>query len=421
MTEDKQSTARTHDAVNKEERAGLGILYATPDAKDDMSNVEKRDLTAELRERYWIKLGKDAGIGKASWGTVSANFEWKIERNELGRSRNEPGDGFRYAVWAGSNGIGTRAEWFEVTEVFEGVEARDVEAFMRLQNGMDSQQGFDSEAFLNALNLGAPGRAAQRRAADGVMNAVAKKMTKESYRDMTRTHGYGTLIVGVPLWFANFPAIPLRAKNAIDDFMTRISIGLESHVRRLRGWQCPFWRIVVVWETSARSMREWASTARFDLYDDPAVQTLSAVQPMIGSWARSLVELKPDSMAMHVTRVRPEKRERHVRLPQRIVPVPERLDELKRRNRLRIHKRIRSRILQWLLGLTCFVRTYGLAGLERWIVARISVRHWVASLALKRRTKRLYRASLLTSRERRQARGTRCVPFRARQSRGPAP
>ena len=29
MTENRQSAARMHDAVNKEECAGLGILYAT--------------------------------------------------------------------------------------------------------------------------------------------------------------------------------------------------------------------------------------------------------------------------------------------------------------------------------------------------------------------------------------------------------
>ena len=294
-----------------------------------------------------------------------------------------------------------------MTEVFEGVEARDVEAFMRLQNGMDSRQCFDPEAFLDSLDLGAPGRAAQRRAADGVMAAVGKKMEKESDQEMRRTYGYGTLIVGVPLWIANFPANPLRAENVIDEFVTRISIGLAPYARRLRSRQCPFWRIVVAWETGAKSMTEWAGKARFDLYDDPAVQTLNAVQPMMGPRARSLVELKPDSMAMYVTKAWPEKRARHVRLPQRMEPVLQRLGEAKERHRLLIHERIRSRVLQWFLGLACFVHIYGLAGLERWIVARLSVRHRVARLALKRRAKRLYRASLLTSRERRRARGMR--------------
>ena len=223
-----------------DEKAALGILYATPDARDNMSGIRERDLPGELRERYWIARGKDAGIRKATWGTVSANLEWKIERQELGKNRNEPGDGFRYVFRSGSGGIGGRAEWFEVTEVFEGVEARDIEAFMRIQNGIETRQDFDPGAFLNALDFGTPGRAAQRRGADGVMDAVAKKMAKESYRDMRRLHGYGTLIVGLPLWFATFPANPLRAENVIDEFVTRISIGLEPYSRQLRSPQSPF-------------------------------------------------------------------------------------------------------------------------------------------------------------------------------------
>ena len=405
MTENRQSAARMHDAVNKEECAGLGILYAVPDAKDDMSSVGKCDLTAELRERYWISREKDAGTGIATWGRVGANFEWRIERNELGRSRNDvAASAMRFGP---ARTASARTEWFEVTEVFEGVEARDVEAFMRLQNGMDSRQCFDPEAFLDSLDLGAPGRAAQRRAADGVMAAVGKKMEKESDQEMRRTYGYGTLIVGVPLWIANFPANPLRAENVIDEFVARISIGLEPHARRLSNRQRPFRRIVVAWETGAKSMTEWAGKARFDLYDDPAVQTLNTVQPMIGPWARSLVELKPDGMAMYVTKAWPEKRARHVRLPQRMEPMLQKLGEAKERHRLRIHERIQSRILQRFLGLACFVHNFGPAGLERWIVARISVRHRVARIALKRQAKRLYRASLLTSRERRRARGMR--------------
>ena len=69
------------------------------------------------------------------WANVGIAIQWPIERAELGRNRNEPGDGFRYVFRSGTGGTGGRAEWFEVTEVFEGVEAKDIEAFMRLENG----------------------------------------------------------------------------------------------------------------------------------------------------------------------------------------------------------------------------------------------------------------------------------------------
>ena len=42
----------------------------------------------------------------------------------------------------------SRAEWFEVTEVFEGVEAKDVEAFMRVNNGGTAGFEFDPDRFV---------------------------------------------------------------------------------------------------------------------------------------------------------------------------------------------------------------------------------------------------------------------------------
>ena len=131
-----------------------------------MSDVGKRDLPAELRGEItgsnWRRMWGSAGRGSMS----ESSIPWEIERQELGRSRNEPGDGFRYVVRAGTSGVGGRAEWFEVTEVFEGVKARDIEAFMRIRNNIATRQALDPGAFLNGLDVGTPGRAAQRRAAD---------------------------------------------------------------------------------------------------------------------------------------------------------------------------------------------------------------------------------------------------------------
>ena len=138
-----------------------------------------------------------------------------IERHELGRTRNEPGDGFRYVYRRGTDGARSRAEWFEVTEVFEGVEAKDIEAFMRVNNGGTAGSDFDPDRFVRGLEMGTPGRKAQQRAADRVIAAVEKKVSKASYEGMWRRHGYGTLIVGLPLWFATSPADPLRVENVM--------------------------------------------------------------------------------------------------------------------------------------------------------------------------------------------------------------
>ncbi len=61
--------------------------------------------------------------------------------------------------------MGSRTEWFEVTEVFEGVEAKEIEAFMRVKNGGTAGFDFDPDGFVRGLEIGTPGRATQRRAA----------------------------------------------------------------------------------------------------------------------------------------------------------------------------------------------------------------------------------------------------------------
>ena len=173
-------------------RQGLEILYARREAEDQLGDLAKRDIPCELRERYWIRNAEGAGI-KGGIG-ISISVPWWIERHELGRNRNEPGDGFRYVYRGGTSGMESRAEWFEVTEVFEGVEAKDVEAFMRVNNGGTAGFEFDPDRFVTGLEMGTPGRAAQRRAADKVIAAVEKKVSKASYEGMWRRHGYGTLI-----------------------------------------------------------------------------------------------------------------------------------------------------------------------------------------------------------------------------------
>ena len=403
MTEQERSRSRPRGDVHKDENKALEIIYATPDPKDDMSDVGKRDLPSELRERYWIEQAKNVGIS-GSWVNVGVIIPWEIERQELGRSRNEPGDGFRYVVRAGTSGVGGRAEWFEVTEVFEGVKARDIEAFMRIRNNIATRQALDLGAFLNGLDHGTPGRAAQRRAADSVIHAVGKKLAKDSYRDMSKVHGFGTLIVGLPLWFASYAANPYRAENVIDDFVTRVSIGLQPHFRRLRSRKCPFWRIVVIWKPTGQSMREWTYRARLDQYDDPAFWNFSGMPAIAGSLMASLVDLTPEGMTLHIDAARPEKLEKRVQLPRRMAPLLQIVENLAMRHRVPLYQRIKLRILKRCLELACFLRVHGLEGLERWLVARLLPRNWMARLARRRRAEGFYRASRLPADARRQAR-----------------
>ena len=285
----------SHESEVREERVrprnGLEILYLKPDPKVQLTGVAERDLAGELRERYWIQAAEDQGVERKNWANVGISMPVPIERHELGRNRNEPGDGFRYVFRSGTAGTGGRAEWFEVTEVFEGVTAKNIEAFMRVENGGEAGFEFDPTAFVDGLSTWIPSRAAQQRAADKVIDAIERKLYKASYEGMWQEHGYGTLIVGLPLWFAAQPLNPLRPENVVDDFTTRVQLGLKPYTRRLRKKRCPFWRIVVVWSTSVESTSEWCRKARLDVYDDPAYDSLRSTPMKYGTMMPVLLEV----------------------------------------------------------------------------------------------------------------------------------
>ena len=81
-----------------------------------------------------------------------------LGRRGVGRSRNDPGDDFRYHVTTGSSGTEGHMEWFEVTERFPTVDPRDVNDFMRTVNGIPTSRAFDPDGFLDALDLRMPRR-----------------------------------------------------------------------------------------------------------------------------------------------------------------------------------------------------------------------------------------------------------------------
>ena len=331
----------------------------------------------------------------------------RIERHELGRNRNEPGDGFRYFFRRGTAGTGGRAEWFEVTEVFEGVQAKEIEAFMRIENGGEAGFDFDPIAFVDGLSTGIPSRAAQQRAADKVIDAIERKLSKASYDGMWREHGYGTLIVGLPLWFAAQPINPLRPENVIDNFMTRVQLGLKPYARRLRRKRCPFWRIVVVWSMSVESTREWCRKAKLDVYDDPAYRSMMSLPAKHGTMMPVLLEVMgklddvepgpegPTRATQSVFCVIRKKKRRAdlVRLPPAVEELRRVMEENGKRSRDKLFERIRWRAKVQLLQILCFIRVHGLVGLERWLSAKLSPRRRLARYALRRRAQRLYRAS----------------------------
>ena len=158
--------------------------------------------------------------------------------------------------------------------MFTTVPASQIEGAMRAWNGISDKHPVDFVEFRRGLPRGRPLRVEQRRAADRVIAQIERKLAKASYQELLERYGYGTLVVGMPLWFAVPPDDPFRAENAIDDFMTRTELGLEDVTRRvLRRRDCPFRKVVVVWDTTPQALREWRK-GRSSEYGDAANASL---------------------------------------------------------------------------------------------------------------------------------------------------
>lgn len=388
-------------------KAGLEILFARREPGDGLDDLREGDIPKELRERYWIREAGDAGGSKRLWTVAISGARW-IERQDLGRDRNQSGDGFRYVYRIATDGMESRAEWFEVTEVFEGVEAKDIESFMRVNNGGTAGSNFDPDRFLRGLNMGRPCGAAQRRAADRVIDAVEEKLNKASYEGMWRRHGYGTLIVGLPLWFATIPADPLRAENVIDDFMTRVRTGLKPYARQLRKKSCPFWRIVVVWMVSAESLRELRNKVVYDVYDDPAYRKIGGLQVRLESYLplqSKIISVLEEarmrgekvggvSRSVAVTNPKKQGEDTILQLPPAVEAFKWALEGTDNRQLLdKPLERVKWRAKQRAMGVLCFLRVHGLSGLNRRAATKLSPHHRITRLAMRDRALRLYRAS----------------------------
>lgn len=373
---------------------GLSVLYASEAAEEqDWAAAPERARTGRLREVYWARR---ADLKSGREPIVNVTLSWWPDRTEIGRKSDEPGDGFVYLASMVEN----RFEWIEVTEEFTTVPASDIERAMRAWNGIPDKHPVDFDEFRRALRLGHPSRVEQRRAADRAIERIEKKLAKSSYRELLETYGYGTLVLGMPLWFAVPPDNPFRTENAIDDFMTRITLGLEDLRRRvLRRRDCPFRKVVVIWDTTPEALRQWRDE-RSEQYEDPGNASLK--NPMgVSLWdviseeleeavsRTATPESKAPSMRLHVC---VESRKKALGTG----PYPELVEAFREVPSMRNEgpvgrwssSRLKVALMLW--KLLCFVRIHGVVGLERWIARRLSVSHAWRGKAARRRARRFY-------------------------------
>ena len=113
--------------------SGLSVLYAK-DAKTEASwpRLSARNRTKRLREVYWSRRAEGASRRKPFMGMAAT---WRLDRSQLGRGTDDPGDGLIYRVRLFPR-TEVHFDWIEVAEVFTTVPAKDIQGAMRALNGI---------------------------------------------------------------------------------------------------------------------------------------------------------------------------------------------------------------------------------------------------------------------------------------------
>ena len=376
---------------------GLSILYTQQATEEkEWATVPDRDKTSRLREVYWARKVEKEIEKKSSF---QMQLYWRPDRGEMGRRPDHPGDGFIYMVRMYPEAEGN-FEWLEVTEVFTTVSPEQIEGAMKARNGLRQNQPVDFDEFRRDLSLGRPSQAAQRSAADKVIEQINKKLTKPSYNELVEKYGYGTLIVGMPLWFATPPDDLLRVKNALDDFYTRTRLGLKEVTRKtLRKKDCPFKQVIVIWDTTPEAIKVWEMNKSAD-YENAANTSLS----MLGILSESLedviaettiAESEMPSMCFRIPMKVNKQKKGIGPYPGFVQVLGKMAKKMKDKEKQEgMKEKLKQRIILGLCKLFCFVKIYGMDGLTRRIARKMSVAHFLKVQMAEQQALRLYRESI---------------------------
>ena len=395
-----------------------GILSAQEGKKTkEWARIPESSKAAYLREQYWLHKAKDRLSQKKDF-FISTSFHKNIPRSQLERKPDDPGDGFLYKLSVGLPNARTRSEmrWVEVTEVFAHDNAAEVDEVIRRRNNIRSHRRIDISEFERNIDLRRPTKALQRKTADKVMEAVRKKLAKPSYQEVVGERGRGCLVVGLPLWYATEPVDPNRWANVLDDFYTRVLFGLQEIQRELLNREeCPFDRVVVVWETSWPALEDWIQRCDHAAYSDPASLrldnplTMLALAPIIlDSKERSRTPLPSYTLFCSASATKKlgwkaKRKQKNNKLPAlaeitRLENIAEDFESKQKGKGL--SERVKIRLMILFLKVFCFFRAHGWGGLERFLIAKLSPLAYVQRWALNWQQ----RARYLESIRRQQAR-----------------
>ena len=381
------------------ERGGILSVQGGEKAKD-WANIPESSKAGYLREQYWLHKAKD-NVSPRKAPFISTSFHEDIPRLQLERTPNDPGDGFLYRLSFDLTNAQSQSElrWVEVTEVWAHDNAAEVDEVIRRRNNIRSHRTIDVGEFERNIDLKRPTKAFQRGTADKVIAAVRKKLTKPSYREVCEEHGNGCLVVGLPLWYATLPLDPNRWANMLDDFYTRVLFGLEKIQRELLDKkECPFDRVVVVWETSWTAFEDWSKRCNRAAHSNPASLpldnplTLLDLAEVISELAREEPEgrfFMPLTLWCNATKKSGWKAKRTQQKNNKppALEVITRLESMagnfeSKQKGKGFPERVKTRFAVLFLKVFCFFRVHGWSGLEQWLSARLSPLAYVQRWAL---------------------------------------
>ena len=383
---------------------GADILRAVGNEEDpNWRDVRPRDVPKYLRERHWIRQW--SGDRWPRGGSIAMHWKKELRAADLGRALDDPGDAFFELALTSRrfDAVITARTWVEVTEVFLPGQAANVNRFVREYNGLRGKGAIDGTAFLRSLDLGRPGTRVQRKMADEVVSRVVRKARKGdargSYRALVDGYGGGVLIVGLPLWFAAWPATLEQPETLVEEFVPRVLLGFQAIERSvLRQPWCPFDSVVVIWNPTLESVDAWARAADRSLYSDPAnVTWRSPVSLLKGA---SLLELAESaSFNLRWDRYRSvdaavADQTRRIRLGAGRRPFGPEAQLTVVATDAGNNRKWWFRPGMWVIQLALFLWLNGRAGLRRWLMSRVSPGRCLERIRLRRKLKRLYEGEL---------------------------
>ncbi len=363
-------------------------------SESECITIRDRDLPGRLREQYWARRAKSNKNA-----LLRMEFGFNSLRSTIGRESDDPGDEFNFYVQI-LPGVEHRFEWIEVTEVYTTVPATQINEAMRHLNGIPNRNPFSFDDFLSEIPRGIPTRVEQQRAADSVIKQIEKKLSKHSYDELLEEYGYGTLVVGMPLWFATLPLDPFRAENAIDDFVTRVGMGLKGiKKRKLKRQDCPFKNISVVWDTSPQAISEWIDQRTAD-YDDVAnIKPHKALKKILWDSLNTIrtdskfAECEIPSLKLNIDISVRKKERRKGQYPATIENIREAFPESSQ-NSIGYWTMLKMKFAYLCLNLFSFVKVYKIKGLKRWVLRKFSIRHAWRLMILRLKVRWLYNKSI---------------------------